>query len=247
MSDIYHSLISYTATASSEATGYEDDNLSLRSVRREWRSGTLPLTSATIKLDFGSSLTPAALLIWDTNLLTSGTGNSITAEYSTDDAAYSSLGTVSIIKNASSRRASLIPVAQVCRYIKITYSASTTYDSMTYASIGRIVVMRTKVTACYSKPFDFTRRFPNVASELLNGRNPIAGTGEHYSVFNLKTQDDFGDTDYQILFEKMVAGPCILDAGSSLGAFLIESDGWEMGSSIALPLEENSLTVREVV
>lgn len=247
MSDVYHTLLTYSATASSEATGYEDGNLSLRSVRREWRSGALPLTDATIILDLGSAKTPAAMLIWDTNLLTSGSGNSVAASYGTNGTDYSALGTVTIIKNAAGRRASLIPVAQSCRYLKLTYSAATTYDSMAYTSIGRIVVLTTKVTACYSKPFAFTRRFPNVVTELVNGRNTIVGTGENYSVFSLTTQDDFGDVDYQSLFEKMVAGPCVLDAGSTLGSFLIESDNWEMGSSISLPLEENNLTVREVV
>lgn len=247
MSDIYHTLLTYTATASSEATGYEDDNLSLRSVRREWRSGTLPLTDATIKLNLGSAITPAALLIWDTNILTSGSGNSIAAAYSTNDSSYTSLAAVSIIKNAAGRRAALIPVAQSCQYLKLTYSAATTYDSANYASIGRIAVMTTKVTACFSKPFNFERQYPNVNAQLLNGRNAIAGTGEAYSTFSLTTQDDLGDTDYQVIFEKLVAGPCVLDAGSSLGAFLIESNDWRMNSSISLPLEENTLNVMEVV
>ncbi len=247
MSDVYANLMSYTATASSEITSYEDDNLSLRSVRREWRSGTLPLTDATIILDLGSTKIPAALFIWDTNMLTSGSGNSIAASYSTNGTDYSALGTVTIIKNAASRRASLIPVAQLCRYIKLTYSAATTNSGVTYARIGRIVVMTTKITACYSKPFNFTRRFPNSPIELVNGRPAIVGTGENYCVFSLTSQDDFGDVDYQALFRRMVTGQCVLDAGATLGSFLVESDDWQMDSSISLPLEENNLRVREVV
>lgn len=86
-----------------------------------------------------------------------------------------------------------------------------------------------------------------MSTELVNGRNAIVGTGENYSVFSLTTQDDFGDVDYNLLFEKMVEGPAVLDAGSTLGSFLIESDDWTQGSSISLPLEEKSLAVREVV
>lgn len=247
MSDVYHTLISYTATASSEATNYEDDNLSLRPVRREWRSGTLPLTGATIVLDLGSSLTPAAMLIWDTNILTSGSGNSIIAEYSTNNSSYTALGTVTIVKNAAGRRAALIPVAQTARYLRLTYSAATTYDSMTYASIGRIAVMTTKVSACFAKPFSFERQIPNVSQQLLNGRASTVETGEGYATFSLTTQDNYGDVDFQTLFEKLVAGPCILDAGSSLGSFLIESTNWQIGVAISFPLEENTLSVREVV
>lgn len=247
MSDIYHTLANYTATASSEATGYEDGNLSLRSVRREWRSSTLPLVGATIKLVFSSTITPSAILIWDTNMLTSGTGNSIAAAYSTNDSDYTSLAAVSIIKNAAGRRAALIPVAQACQYVRLTYSAATTYDSAAYASIGRIAVMMTKVAACFSKPFNFERQYPNVSSQLPNRRNAIAGTGEAFSTLSLTTQDDYGDVDYQVIFEKLVAGPCVLDAGSYLGAFLIESTDWKMNASITLPLEENTLSVMEVV
>jgi hypothetical protein len=247
MSDIYHTLLAYTATSSSEATGYTDDNLSLRSVRREWRSGTLPLTDATIILNLGSSKVPAALLIWGTNILTSGSGNSIAADYSTNGTDYSALGTVTIIKNAAGRRAALIPVAQTAQYLKLTYSAATTYDSMTYASIGRIVVMTTKITACFSKPFNFTRQIPNVSQQLVNGRPAIVETGEGYATFSLTTQDDFGDVDYQTVFEKLAAGPCVLDAGTSLGAFLIESSDWKISYSISLPMEETSLSVMEVV
>ena len=107
--------------------------------------------------------------------------------------------------------------------------------------------MTTKITACFSKPFNFTRQIPNVSQQLVNGRPAIVETGEGYATFDLTTMDDYGDVDYQTIFEKLVAGPCVLDAGASLGSFLVESSDWKISYSISLPLEETSLSVMEVV
>ena len=247
MSSIYYTLASYTPTASSAATGYPATNLSTTPVRREWRSAALPLTTQTIICDLGSSLATRAMLIWDTNILTSGSGNSIAAAYSDDEVNYTTLGTVTIVKNAGGRRASLITTGVTARYLKLTYSAASTYNSAAYASIGRIVVMKNTLATCFEKPFDFERVLPNVSTTLLNGRNATASVGEGYSTFNLKTLDNYGDVDYAAAFEAFSPGPVILDAGTTLGAFLVESTDWQMGSSISLPIEETTMSVREVV
>ena len=91
---VYNTLQTYTATASSEATGYTDDNLSVRSIKRSWRSGALPITNATIVFNLGADVQTYGLLVWDTNIPASG----IVAAHSEDNISYSNFSTVTIAK-----------------------------------------------------------------------------------------------------------------------------------------------------
>jgi hypothetical protein len=253
LTTIYHTLLGYTPTASSEATGYPDSNLPLRSVRRSWRSNALtdsPSPSPmTITMDLASSRAMAACLVWDTNIHEDG----IVAAHSDNGSAWTTLATVTVEQNAAGRRYALIPVNVTKRYLKLTISAGTsgspdypTSDSADYAEIGRIVILSTSATYPFTNPLVAASQYPAVENSLLNGRRSVATTGEPYAEITLQSSGyDYGDYDFDTLRAKLVTGPVLIDL-DCYGAFLVEESSSQFGRQFTELRGEYTFEVREV-
>jgi hypothetical protein len=218
---VYNTLQTYTATASSEATGYTDDNLSVRSIKRSWRSGALPITNATIVFNLGADVQTYGLLVWDTNIPASG----IVAAHSEDNISYSNFSTVTIAKNAGNRRYALIDTsgAGTKQYLKLTITAAagSTSDGANYAEIGRVCIFRAVNTYCFTYPLNIATTRPGIYNEYLNGVPSVASTGANYSTLDLTSEGTYGAYDYDALAALLVASPCAVDT-ALYGTFLVE-------------------------
>jgi hypothetical protein len=251
LTTIYHTVLAYTPTASSEATGYPGTNLSLRSVRRSWRSQSLAGASPmTITMDLGSGVAMAACLVWDTNIHEDG----IVAAHSDNGSDWTALAAVTVEQNAAGRRYALIPVNVTRRYLKLTISAGTsgspdypTSDSADYAEIGRIVILSTSATYPFTNPLVTASQYPAVVNSLLNGRRSVATTGEIYAEITLQSSGyDYGDYDFDTLRAKLVTGPVLIDL-DCYGAFLVEESSSQFGRQFEELRGDYTFEVREVV
>lgn len=246
MATVYHTLKSYTATASAEATGYEDDNLSLRPVRRSWRSTALSNGPFTISLDLVSAVAVAAILIWDTNIVT----ELVKVEHSANNSDWTELDPHAAVNtNVAGRRSFLIVAGVTKRYWKLTLTASSSYDGADYLEIGRLCVMGSSVTLpSEGWPLNVNTVHPQVSNDLPNGRRPVASTGEEYAELSFPSQYLVPTEDPHVILNAMRAGPVILDLGSRFGVFLVEdvSDTTQRSYNNVY-VGDFQFTVREVV
>ena len=214
----YHTLRSYTPTASAEASGYPDDNLALRPVRRSWRSGALSGSPWTVKLDLGSALATTAILVWDTNIPASG----IVAAHSDDYIAFTNLATVTVGANSAGRRYALIPTAVTKRYFRLTITAASTSDGANYVEIGRVAIFASSGVYAFTNPLSVNTTYHSVRSTLLNGRVVTAYTGEPYAEITMVSNGfNYGTYAQDTLRELFATGPVGLDL-DCFGAFLAE-------------------------
>ena len=250
----YHSLIAYTSSANSEATGYPDDNLLLRSVRRSWRSDALtdsPSPSpVTITLDTGSSQTIAAILVWDTNVAEDG----IDLEYSTNGSTWATEVNLPVLINAAGRRYGLLALNVTARYLRLTvYGDNTgtpsypTSDSADYLEIGRIVLLSESLVMPFTNPLSAPTQYPAARHDLLNGRRSVAYTGEPFAEITLLSANfPYGTYAYDDLRVALQAGPVALDT-ECYGVFLVEESNEQFDRSFEEQRGSYTFQVREVV
>ena len=217
---VYHTLAAYTATASAEATGYEDDNLSLRSVRRSWRSNALSNSPWTIVFNLGSALATTGILVWDTNILADG----IAVHHSPDNSNWTALGsTVTITTNIAGRRAAIIPTGITKQYWRLTITSATTTDGADYAEIGRVVVTTASTTIPgESWPLQVNVQRPQASADLMNGRRPVASTGESYAEISLPSKYLLTTENPHTAVDWARLGPIVVNFGTLFGVALLE-------------------------
>lgn len=220
MATVYHTLKSYTATASAEATGYEDGNLSLRSVRRSWRSTALSNGPFTISLDLDSAVAVAAILLWDTNVVTEW----VKVEHSANNSDWTTLDAdAAVTANTVGRRSCLIVAGVTKQYWKLTLTASSSYDSADYLEIGRLCVFGSTLTLpSEGWPLNIQTIHPQAAADWVNGRRAVVSTGEPFAELSFPSQYLITTEDPQAIVNAWRAGPVALDLGSRFGVYLVE-------------------------
>lgn len=184
---IHNSAQSYTATASTSATGYPATNVAFTQTRKPWRSTVT--TESWLKLDFGSSITPASVCLQDCNFA------SATVTYSADDISYSSAGTLTTYADASGRRKGNLEFANACRYVKITTPAGTPTDSAAYFSVGAVYAFLTVTEADMPPSAGLTHEivYPQASYDLANGRTVRAELGAQYTMISGSTPNRRAD------------------------------------------------------
>lgn len=220
MATVYHTLKTYTATASAEATGYEDGNLSLRAVRRPWRSTALSNGPFTISLDLASAVAVAAILLWNTNIVT----EYVKIEHSTNNSDWTTLDAdAAITANIGGRRSCLMVAGLTKRYWKLTLTASSSYDGADYLEIGRLCVFGSSLSLpSEGWPLNVQTVHPQYTVDLANGRRAIVSSGESYAELSFPSQYLITTEDPQAIITACRAGPVCMNLGSRFGVFLVE-------------------------
>jgi hypothetical protein len=90
--NIYHERLSWSVTASTEATGYDADYLANQSIRQQWRATNTLET--TITVDLTVSLTPTAIMLQGANF------DDCDLEYSADNVTYTKLTDLTLYRDA---------------------------------------------------------------------------------------------------------------------------------------------------
>lgn len=251
---IYHSLIAYTPSADSEAVGYPDDNLSLRPVRRPWRSD--PLTDSpspspvTISLEMVSSQTVAGIIIWDTNVADDG----IELEYSTNGSSWSTAIAVTVAANAAGRRYGMLALNVTAKYLRLTvYGDNTgtpsypTSDDANNLEIGRICIFAETLTMPFTNPLSVSTQYPSSRTDLVNGRKATVSTGEPFTEITLTSSGfPYRTYAYDDLRSALQSGPVALDT-ECYGVFLVEESNEQFDRSFEELRGSYTFQVREVV
>ena len=218
MHTIYDTLVSYFPTASAEASGYPDDNLSHVSVRRSWRSNALSNSPWTVTLNLGAATATAGIIVWDTNIPASG----IAVHHSPDNSNWTALsGTLTVAENAGGRRVLMIATGLTKQYWRLTITAASTSDGADYVEVGRIAVFANSGSYPVTNPLDMPTIRPGVNQRLLNGQYSFAETGEEYVELTISVDGwAYGTYDMEALRRKFMAGPCVTHF-ETFGPFLV--------------------------
>jgi len=168
---IHHGEQSYSASATSQQTGYEASNLVLPQVRRAWRSSAT--TEQVVTLDMGSSKTPASLWVQEVNWATA------TIERSADGAAWSSVGTLTSYQDIHGRRKGLIAIGIACRFVRATIPNGTPTDGAAYFSIGAAYLFLNSESAAIPPEWghELAVAYPQSRRDLPNGRSVTVELG----------------------------------------------------------------------
>lgn len=127
-----------TASASSEAAGYEATNASDSAVSRAWRSSNA--TASWLQIDLGSAQTIAAVSLSDTNgdTIDVTVGNSSPPGTSAGSLV-AHAGIANSVDSSDARRRGSLAVSGSYRYIRFSFSGSPS-DGLSYWRVGAVSI-----------------------------------------------------------------------------------------------------------
>jgi len=199
----YSGEITYTASASTAASGYPATNLAIHSIGRPWRSTVT--TATTVTLDMGSSKTPAGMMLQDCNFA------SCTVHTSPDNSTWTLLGTMTLAADGNGRYKGLTALAVAHRYTRVSIASGTPTDGAAYFRIGAAYMWLSVATfrnPNYGLKISYLK--PQVRNNLPNGMAASVSVGNNYAVLSGEVSGAPGD-DVAALVRLARAGVVGLD------------------------------------
>ena len=178
MAILYTKKVSPTSTSATTAqASYTTDNLSIQSVKQNYRASNNAATD--IFLNFSAAKAVTGLLLQDVNFTTA------TIYQTTDGTTYTLVGTMTAYqdKKIPDRRRGIIPLAATVKGIKISIAAATPADGLVYWRIGTAYVFTGSI-AFPSQPTygaHVKSRRPLVTNEPSNGNRAVASAGAQFN------------------------------------------------------------------
>lgn len=193
MATLFHDMVRIVAgSATSEAEGYEFENVTNPRILRPWRSTAA--AGQVLTLDTGSLQAISGVLLQHCNAASA-------AVHASDNLIdWADVGTLSIVADDAGRRKGLIPIDDVARHVRFTF-ASTTADGRDLIEVGAAWVYGSAYALPRAPEYGMSVKHvrPQVSADLPNGRRALAGTGPEYSEIEISLDERWGEDMAQIV------------------------------------------------
>lgn len=176
----YTALVPSAVTPTTEAAGYDADNVLTTSVARPWRSTTTAGTT-TLIIDLGSSKAVAAIALNHVNLASMVVKADNSATPSTVR------GTLTTAEDGQGRRKGMLAFSATVRYIMLEFTG-TPADAAAFWTVGSAYVFAASAALPVDPLYgsDVQYEYPQSVQSLPNGRDIRIDRGVSRAVWRLR-------------------------------------------------------------
>lgn len=205
----YAQVVPASITGTSEAAGYDFENVLDPRILKPWRSTSA--ASQSVDFDLGSAKTVESVWVSTFNFA------DIVLYWSDDAFVHVTVAdtATSVPTDVLGRRRIRLAGGSSHRYWRIWTWTSSPDDGGSYFTIGSVFLFGTTATlpTCPEYGWQQEQVYPQVAADLPNGRRAVASTGPAHIRLSLELQEWRGQEDASLLIRQARTGVVGLDLG----------------------------------